>query len=336
MKLFLFVSMLLLAQACSTTDDTPRAPDIDIETGLLENRALMVSGVERTYHLYVPQNAANASVVLLFHGNKSDNDQIIGIDRSLLNRELKAPYKVWLTLAEEENIILVIPNGSEGTTGDNGWNDCRNDAAGNPDSDDVAFSSALIDFVLNEYQANTNRVYAVGTSNGGHMAMRLAQEIPDKLTAFAAIVTANPVNSQCTLSTTPISALFMNGTADPINPIDGGTVGLGGPMEGTRGQVLSTQETIAYWVNRNQTSTTPITTNLQDLDTSDNTTVSKHIYPNGTNNTEVAYYEVIGGGHTEPSRAERYTNIFISLFMLGEQNGDIEMANEVWDFFKTK
>ena len=107
-------------------------------------------------------------------------------------------------------------------------------------------------------------------------------------------------------------------------------------MEGTRGQVLSTQETIAYWVNRNQTSTTPITTNLQDLDTSDNTTVSKHIYPNGTNNTEVAYYEVIGGGHTEPSRAERYTNIFISLFMLGEQNGDIEMANEVWDFFKTK
>ena len=40
------------------------------------------------------------------------------------------------------------------------------------------------------------------------------------------------------------------------------------------------------------------------------------------------------GGHTEPSISERYSSIWLSI--VGNQNGDIEMANEVWDFFKTK
>lgn len=334
MKKIQLLFLLTLVLSCNKNDDVTIDPEND--RGLLENQKIDISGVERDYHLYIPQNPENAPVVFLFHGNKSDNDQIIGIDRSVLNRTLKAPYKVWLTIAEQENIILVIPKGSEGSTGDNGWNDCRNDAVGNPDSNDVLFSSRLIDVVLDTYKADAAKVYAVGTSNGGHMAMRLAQEMPDKLTAFAAVVASNPVNSQCTNSTVPISALIMNGTDDPINPIGGGLVGLGGATQGNRGEVLSGQETIGYWVSRNQTDTTPITTDFSDLNTSDNSTVRKHIYTNGVNNTEVAFYEVIGGGHTEPSIAERYTNAFKDIFMLEEQNGDIEMANEVWGFFKTK
>ncbi|TMM59042.1 hypothetical protein FEE95_06305 [Maribacter algarum] len=334
MKLIPFYIVLFLALSCSKKDDdTPI--EQDSAKGLLENLKIDISGEEREYHLYIPQNSENVPVVFLFHGNKSDNDQLIGIG-GLFNRDIKAPYKVWLSIAEQENIILVIPKGLEGSTGDNGWNDCRNDAGGNPDSNDALFSSTLIDVVLDTYKGNASKVYAVGTSNGGHMAMRLAHEIPDKLTAFAAIVASNPVNSQCSNSTMPISALIMNGTDDPINPIEGGLVGLGGSNQGNRGEVLSGQETIDYWVSRNQTDTTPITTDFPDLDSSDNSIVKKHIYSNGANNTEVAFYEVIGGGHTEPSIAERYTNAFKALFMVKEQNGDIEMANEVWDFFKTK
>lgn len=323
MKLMPLCVLVILALGCTKNDNnTIELDQPDREIGFFENQKIDISGKERDYHLYIPQNPINAPIVILFHGNRSNNDEILGLTN------VKAPYKIWLDIAEQENIILIVPNGSEGSGGDNGWNDCRSDSEGNPNSDDVLFTSTLIDFVLNEYQADTSKVFAVGTSNGGHMAIRLAQEIPEKLKAFAAIAAANPFNTQCTNSTLPISALLINGTEDPILPYGGG------PMKSDRGEVFSTQETIAYWVNRNETDTTPLISDFENTDVSDNCTITKHVYSNGTNNTEVALYEVIGGGHTEPSIAERYGNLF--KLVVKEQNGDIEMAKEVWSFFKTK
>ena len=55
---------------------------------------------------------------------------------------------------------------------------------------------------------------------------------------------------------------------------------------------------------------------------------------NGTYDTEVAFYEVVGGGHNEPRMSERYSNVFKAI--VKEQNGAIEMATKVWNFFKTK
>jgi len=254
------------------------------------------------------------------------------LGKTILNRPAKAPYKAWLTIARQEGIILIIPNGTEGSNDHLGWNDCRNDAAGNPTADDLLFANNLVDYIVSTFGANASKVFAVGTSNGGHMAMRLAQEMPEKLAAFAAIVASNPVNSKCANSSLPISALIMNGTADPINPFEGGAVG---DEFNPRGEVFSTQATIDYWVNRNQTALNPILTEFADTNTTDNCTVQKRLYSNGINNTEVAYYEVLGGGHTEPSITERYSKAFKDLWVK-EQNGDIEMATEVWNFFKNK
>ena len=322
MKSVQLLLLVILALSCSKDDSVQN--ELLFEKGLLENQTINISGVNRGYHLYIPQNYTNAPVVLLFHGNKINNNVILGINGG------KAPYKVWLELAERENLILIVPNGTGDSNDSNGWNDCRNDATGNPVTDDVLFTNNLMDFVINKYQANAAKVFAVGTSNGGHMAMRLAQEIPNRLSAFAAIVTANPQNSQCINSTVPISALFMNGTEDPILPDEGGS------MAGERGKVFSAQETIDYWVNRNETEITPVTTDIDNRNEADGSTVKKHLFVNGIDSTEVAFYEIIGGGHTEPSILERYTDLFLDTFGLGNQNGDIEMANEVWNFFKAK
>ena len=321
MKNFLiFMSSALLLLSCQN-DDGPDPPNMD-GPGWLKDQTIDISGTIRNYHLYIPENSTNSPMVFLLHGNRSNYDEIMGFTG------VKAPYKAWESVAEQANLILVIPNGTDGPTGHRGWNDCRSNATGNPDSDDVLFVGGLIDFVLNEYQANASKVFAVGTSNGGHMAIRLAQEIPNKIKAFASIAASNPLNSQCTNSAVPISALIMNGTEDPILPYGGG------PMAGNRGEVLSAQETIDYWVNRNQTETTPAVIDLPDTDPDDNSTVRKYLYQNGTSNSEVVLYEVIGGGHTEPSILQRYSDAF--KIIVKEQNGDIEMANEVWDFFKTK
>lgn len=321
MLLYVFVFLVV---ACTKNDNTTvdLIPGPALEEGLLENQKIDILGTERDYHLYIPENPINAPVVMLFHGNGSNNNEILGITN------VKAPYKVWLDIAEQEDLILIVPNGSEGTDGKNGWNDCRADAEGNPNSNDVLFANHLIDMAIEQYQANASKVFAVGTSNGGHMAIRLAQEIPDKLKAFASIVAANPVNTQCTNSTIPISALIINGTEDPFLPYEGG------PMASSRGEVYSTEETIAYWVDRNNTNIAPVINNLANTDETDNCTVTTYLYENGTNNTEVALYTVVGGGHTEPSIRERYSNLF--KIIVKEQNGDIEMAYEVWNFFKTK
>jgi len=296
-NILLYLSLTALLLSCGKEDDLILLPGAQ---GWHKNQTIDVSGTSRNFHLYLPKNVTNAPIVILLHGNRSDSDELMGFTN------LKAPYEAWVGIAQEENIILVVPNGTDGSSGHRG-----------------------IDFVLNEHNANSSKVFAVGTSNGGHMAMRLAQEIPDKLKAFAAIVASNSINSKCTKSTLPISALFMNGTEDPINPYGGGKI------KGNRGEVLSAQETTAYWVNRNQTDTSHTITDFTDTNTSDKSTLKKHLYVNGINNTEVAFYEVIGGGHTEPSIAQRYGGFFKD-FIVGEQNGDIEMADEVWNFFKNK
>jgi polyhydroxybutyrate depolymerase len=42
---------------------------------------------------------------------------------------------------------------------------------------------------------------------------------------------------------------------------------------------------------------------------------------------------VLGGGHAEPSRHERFSGVYTRL--VGPQNDDIETADEVWRFFAT-
>ena len=105
------------------------------------------------------------------------------------------------------------------------------------------------------YSSNESKVFAIGTSNGGHFAIRLAEEIPNRITAFASIAASNSVNSDCNSLPIEVSALFMNGTDDPILPYTGGQ------MPSNRGEVHSTENTISYWVNKNGTDTFPEITN---------------------------------------------------------------------------
>jgi polyhydroxybutyrate depolymerase len=317
MKKLIGIFFLLLILSCSKDKIDP-----EIKKGLLKNQSIMIGGTNRNYHLYIPNNPTNAPVVFLFHGNGGSYDDMIGLTN------LKAPYKIWLDIALQENLIIVVPNGTLGSSNSRGWNDCRNDASTNPTSNDVQFTNELLDFIKGKYNSNNQKVYAVGTSNGGHFAIRLAQEIPNRITAFASVVAANSVNSQCTNSNIKVSALFMNGTDDPIMPY------IGGQMASNRGEVFSTDNTVTYWTQRNATLTTPEITDIPNTNAVDGSTVKKYLYKNGGNGTEVALYKVISGGHTEPSVMERYSSLFLTL--VGNQNGDIEMANEIWNFFKTK
>jgi polyhydroxybutyrate depolymerase len=281
------------------------------------NQRINIHGITRTFHLYNPSQTVNKPIVFLFHGNGGSADGIAGLTK------VKAPYLPWFDIAKKEGLILVIPDGMIGPEKSQGWNDCRNDAPRIPATDDVGFINTLLDTLQQTLRFNVQKVYMVGTSNGGHFVMRLAQEIPHRITAFATIVATYASSSKCTSSSIPVSALYMNGTADPLIPYMGGNT--------ENGSIISTDSIISYWVKRNGTQINPTITQFPS---NGNSTVLSYHYQNGIHDTEVMLYKVVNGGHIEPSQRERYSFLWTSF--VGTQNADIESAEEIWKFFKEK
>ena len=222
------------------------------------DETIIVDNIIRSFHIQHPADHEGKPLVLVLHGHGGSSDQSLGMGVG------KNPQRLWLDEAKENEFIVVIPNGELGPEDSRGWNDCREDAVGNPSTDDVKFFNELLDALEQEYNHNPSRVYVAGVSNGAMMAQRLAEEIPEKITAFASIVNSRSANSKCTESDQPISALFMNGTTDPLVPYEGGQI------SDDRGLVISTDETIQYWIERNQTSSTPVIENFEDLEADDN------------------------------------------------------------------
>lgn len=295
------------------SQDTPAEPELETDI------AIDINGEQRSYHLYDPNTPTIDAVVFLLHGNRGSADQILGLENTV------SPFKRWMQIADEQNLMLVVPDGAVGPEGHQGWNDCRTDALGNPSTDDVLFISTLIDTVNQSHPRTDNRVFISGISNGGLMSTRLAEEIPNRLMAIAIIVASEPVNTKCVKSSAQLPILIMNGTADPILPYDGGQI------VPNRGLLFSTIDLVNYWVERNQTNLTAEEVVFPDIDQSEDSTVTKYTYTNAQTNDKVVHYEVLNGGHTEPSVVERYSGIW--KLIVGEQNGDIEMADEVWEFF---
>ena len=315
LRLLPLLGLLALA-ACkkSHSDQLRDAMDRD--------QSISVNGISRSYDVYAPEGQQNSPLVLLLHGHGGSAEELMGHTRQ------RAPYARWLHIAKCSNVVLAIPNGEKGSSGKTAWNDCRSDGTGNSSVDDVAFIDALIDELASAYSIDTNRVYVQGTSNGGHMTIRLLQELPQRFAAAAVVAAALPASAECASSTVPVSVAFMNGMEDPFMPYAGGS------MINNRGTVLSTDASIDYWVERNGCNPTPETVAYTDLDSKDKSTVARHTYVNGINNTEVVLFQVVGGAHTEPSRNEHYRRAIKKI--IGPQTRDLEMAEELWKFFQPK
>ncbi|NND79773.1 MAG: prolyl oligopeptidase family serine peptidase [Maribacter sp.] len=301
---------------------------ISASAALLKDQRINIEGHERTFDIYLPKRRSGKPMplVLLLHGHGGDADTMTGENKRT------APYKAWLSIAEREGWIVLVPDGEIGPDKYRGWNDCRRDATSNPSTDDVKFLNVLVDSVSRKYPVDKKRIYAHGTSNGGHMAYRLALESTEKFSAIAAVVAAMPRNNACEKPTGPISVLIMNGTTDPILPYNGGGVGRRNSHKEARGIVLSTAHTVKYWLANNGITSNPTVKYLQNFNKSDDSSVVVKQYVGGQNNTEVILYEVRGGGHTEPSLNEYYGWLYRKI--VGNQNKDTEMAEEVWKFFE--
>lgn len=145
--------------------------------------------------------------------------------------ELASVNTGWGALARQSGFVAVFPEGTRRDPSQppafrqnpQSWNDGSGRghvaAAG---VDDVAFAEALIEEASRRWPIDSARVYATGFSNGASMVFRLASEAAGRVAAAAPVAghlwVTDPRPAR------PVPLLLICGTADPLNPLEGGEV----------------------------------------------------------------------------------------------------------------
>ena len=254
--------------------------------------------MQREYILYVPASYTGSNAVPLvfnFHGYTS-------------NATEQMWYGDFRPIADTANFIIVHPNGmldGTGTTHFNvGW--------GGSTIDDVGFTSALLDSISADYNINADRIYSTGMSNGGFMSYHLACQLSDKIAAIASVTgSMSPLTYNTCNPQHPTAILEIHGTSDGTVPYTGASFS------------KPVSDVLDYWVNFNNSNTTPTVINVPDINTSDGSTVEHLLYYGGDNDVTVEHFKITGGGHTWSGSA----------FGGAGTNYDIDASVEVWKFF---
>jgi polyhydroxybutyrate depolymerase len=176
----------------------------------------VVSG--RPYTLSVPGGAGSTPLPLLvlLHGYSATAEA----------EDLVLPFSKQV---DARRFLYAQPEGTRDKKGKRFWN--ATDACCDFDAvpvDDVAFVRALIADVKANHPVDPARIFVVGHSNGGFMALRLACELGDEVSGVASLAGAAWLDPRRCPSGKPVSALEIHGTADDVIGYNGGATEEGG------------------------------------------------------------------------------------------------------------
>jgi polyhydroxybutyrate depolymerase len=267
---------------------------------------LDVNGVSRDYLLHVPEDLPlhqRVPLVLVFHGGggrASQMPRLTGFD----------------VLADREHFIVAYPDGVG-----HHWNDGRDRSS----ADDVGFIRELLADLQRSYPVDPRRVYATGISNGGFFSNRLACELSDRIAAIASVAATmpEPLAAECKPAR-PISVLYVQGTEDPLVPIDGGKIGFRHGR--SLGQNVSLADSLTFWRGVDAMTSAPSVDNLPDR-VDDGTHVRREIWTGGKDHTEVGAYIIDGGGHTWPGGPQ-----YLPRFIVGRASQNLDGTRAIYRF----
>ncbi len=248
--------------------------------------SLTIDGNRRTFFFNKPpESFKNPSLVFVLHGSGGNGRDMM---QGATNMDQRA---------RNENTLVVYPSGYKRY-----WNECRKASFAEANTEDVneqAFFAGMIAYFHKRYGVDRNRVFVVGTSGGGHMAYKLAMTMPDAFRAATAIIANLPdsTNLDCVPAGKAIPMLIINGTADPVNPYNGGMVNLG-PGK-SMGAVRSTDRTVAYWASLAGHTGPPTEEKIPDITLTDDQTIERSTY-RAAGKPDVILLKVNGGKHEYP------------------------------------
>ncbi len=150
----------------------------------------------REWYVYVPESAQakidnreKVPLVFVFHGAGGSGNEIG--DRS-----------GWATVAKEKGFIIICPTASHEVSIREVSNITTNEyfraiwnegSATETRPSDLKFVEYLYDWMLENYNIDTSRVYASGQSSGGAMTWACAGQLPDLFTAVAPVSMAGTI-----------------------------------------------------------------------------------------------------------------------------------------------
>lgn len=308
MKRFIFILTLLFFSASAWAG----APE-------LLSGSIRHEGRERQYSVYVSKKFERnnkTALVIALHGGGGTGKKFLRMD-----------YGHLVEAADRYNMVLVFPEGVNRS-----WNDGRKEIfrPGEEPPDDVGFISALIDRFQKEYGLDPAKVFATGISNGGHMSIRLALELSDKIKGAAPVAAPLPRVHEDQYPKHSIPLLFIEGTEDPLVPYEGGDIRVA-PFARSRGEVLSAKETLTHFARHYGCGREPAVTAMEDADTSDSTTSRRFAYQNCSNGIKLELIEVNGGGHTWPGGMQ-----YLPERIIGRTSNDFDASDVIVRFFMEK
>lgn len=186
--------------------------------------------------------------------------------------------------------------------------------------DDVAFIRAVIEKLSADYAIDQRRIFATGFSNGASMAFRVGAELADRIAAVA------PHSGACWSETVKpargISLCYLTGTADTLNPLDGGfpKLALGGKDQGGKPKP-PVIDSILKWARELGCSEKP------SQDDTRNGVRTRHFGP-GRDGAEVMLITIEGLGHNWAGGVSQAPE-----FLVGKNTAKLKATDAIWDFF---
>lgn len=282
--------------------------------------AMEVDGLKRTFILHVPpavEQAQSLPLLIVLHGGGGTGrrmQRFLGFD----------------AYADQFDFYVAYPDAyiptKEYRSGH--WNDGRGTEQ-TSGVDDVKFLLEMIAEIGRRVPLQMSRIYVTGASNGGMMTYRLGCETKGVFAGIAPVIAniPQPIFANCQPST-PLKFLAINGSADPLVPLEGGTVCEGIQVGCAGGQVVSQAESVGLFATAYGCDPHP-QSSILPAQVEDGTYVERQIYANCLNGVQVMAYIVHHMGHTWPPMAGQ-------LPAAGKQSHNLDATRLIVEYFFSK
>lgn len=275
------------------------------------------AGLDRHYLVHVPNGHESGTalpVVVMLHGGG-------GTSRGAANET------GWAAKADEAGFLAVFPDAmppdpsrpSQFRLNPQLWNDGSDRFyRGQQAPDDVAFIDAMLEDLARRFPVDRRRIYATGFSNGASMSFRLGVELPQRFAAIAPVAGALWLEPG-TLKH-PVPMLYVTGTADPLNLIEGGIPKLlNGAYDPVRAKAKPpVKDSIHKWARALGIAVVPRVADADGIRT--------ETYGDGA---EVVYIAIEGLGHHWPGGRSLLPEVLV-----GPWVGRLRATDAVWEFLR--
>ena len=239
----------------------------------LPTRDIVVEGVERQFHIYIPDTAGNkpAEVLVLLQGGSAGSWRI-------------AQQFRWEALADERGMILAVPIGMTFFDNEGAWQ-LNTDAE---TMQDIQYITAMLDDVATVHDVDASRVYAVGYSLGSMFSYELACQMSDRIAAIASFAGTMPVDPKSCDPGRNVPIMHIHGVDDPIIAYSNSWDWKAWDSVGTMQDIPSL---VQYWADKY---------GCQEKSETESDTAAHIVHSMCEQEARVEHYRLAAGGHEWP------------------------------------